>query len=538
MKLLSVSTAVRTPTAPRACAAARRLAVLTLVLLAFPVAPALAQKLPSPEKVVGEYVKAVGGKKRLAAVRDASYVWVMQGDAGSRARVLTRSPSYVRTEVELRGAAYVSGASERTAWRQERGGPVQTLTGAEAHNAKLQAILAAGRLLDLKKRGVLARTAGTERVGGEQAYVVEFSRKEGGRLRYSFGASSRLLLKIADPLDESAYLYGDYRAVDGILEPHSLARESKGARVAAFTLESARYNTALAESLFEPPGDAALDVPALLRELIRNQGEIDQRVNDYTFTRKTTERKVNDRGEVTKETVTVHEVYPFQGYGWVMKLVSEDGRPLSTEKAAKEELRVAEELAKAEREAPKNIEKWKARRAEHAAKRQREGKGGEPDDTAGGGVGISTFLRACEFVSPRRERFREREAVVFDFRPRPGFKPSNSGESIVSKLSGTMWIDPAERQVMRLEARLVEGYKMGGGLVASIKPGSNFVFEQTRVADQLWLPRFTQLNASARVFLFKGMSINQTSEFSDYKLFTTKSGDAVLDGPKQTPEKQ
>ena len=128
--------------------------------------------------------------------------------------------------------------------------------------------------------------------------------------------------------------------------------------------------------------------------------------------------------------------------------------------------------------------------------------------------------------------------IVFDFRPRAGFKPSNRGESLVSKLSGVIWVDPTERQVMRLEARLVESFKMGGGLLASVKPGSAFLFEQTRLEDGIWLPRYSQVNASARVMLFAGMTINETHEFSDYKRFSTKTGEDKLDAPKENPQEQ
>ena len=63
----------------------------------------------------------------------------------------------------------------------------------------------------------------------------------------------------------------------------------------------------------------------MLRDLSKNQEETDKRINDYTFTRKVTERELDDKGVLKKEKVTVYEVYPFVGYGWVEKLVSENG---------------------------------------------------------------------------------------------------------------------------------------------------------------------------------------------------------------------
>ena len=53
--------------------------------------------------------------------------------------------------------------------------------------------------------------------------------------------------------------------------------------------------------------------------------------------------------------------------------------------------------------------------------------------------------------------------------------------------------------------------------------------------DGVWLPRFAQVNASARVLLFAGMSINQTEEYSDYKRFSAKTGEEKLDAPKPKP---
>ena len=515
----------------------------SLCLLLAP-APAVARrsneskKLPSPEKIVGEYVKALGGKKRLAALRDATYEWdVSTGDgATGKARTRLRNPSSFRTDLSLTAGESVGAANARAAWAVGGGGHLQTLTGEEALAARLQSLLEAGGFADYKKQKVLARTVAREEVGGEPAYLVEFSTRAGARLRYWFGATSRVPLQMADDARRLRVRFGDWRQRAGspvLAEPHRLEIERDSPPALTLTLREARYNTGLAESLFEPPPDASLDIPALLRDLARNQNEVDRRVNDYTFTHKVTERELTDKGEVKKEKVSVYEVYPIVGWGAVEKLVSVNGVPLKGEAALKEAKRVAEEIEKAERKLPEVERKRERRRAERAAEAKKKrgsaaGEGEGEDD-----LSISTFLRAAEFVSPRRERFRDRDTIVFDFRPRPGFKPSSREEEIVSKLSGVVWIDPAERQVVRLEARLVEGFKMGGGLVASIKPGSAFVFEQMRLPDGVWLPRYSQVNASARVFLFAGISINETHEFGDYKRFSADAGEDKLDSPRK-----
>jgi hypothetical protein len=484
-------------------------------------------KLPAPDKIVGDYLKALGGKKRVQTIQDATYEWSVEGQTQSRARTLFKAPASSRTDIILASGETDGAANARTAWARDREGTYRTLTDTEAHAARLRAALDASRLVDYKKQDVLARTAATEQVANETAYVVEFSRRNGARLRYYFGATSKLLLQISDDARGETTRFADYRATsNGALEAHRLEIETKDGTRTVLALSQARYNTGLGDNLFEPPSDGSLNVVELLREVGRNQNEDDERISQYTYTRADHEREITDKGELKKEKVSVYEVYPVAGAGQVEKLISEDGVPLSPERAAKEEKRVAEEIGKLERDKDKIKQKRERERAEAAKK----GKGEGDDDPD-----LSAFLRVCEFVSPRRERFRERNVVVFDFRARPDYKTKNRMESVVSKLAGVVWIDPADKQIMRLEARFVEGYKVAGGLVASLRSGSAMAFEQTRLADGVWLPKFEQVNASAKLFLFAGFRIDATREYSNYKRFATKSGDEKIDAPKTTP---
>ncbi|CAN5395624.1 hypothetical protein BH18ACI2_BH18ACI2_24740 [soil metagenome] len=507
-------------------------ALFVLLMLATPSVNAQprARKLPAPDKIVSDYLKAIGGKKSQAAIRDVVREWTVIGEqtggAEARARTYTRAPGAARADVIFADGEINSAANERTAWTRGRDGKLRTLTDKEAGAAKLQAALEASRLINYKKQDVLARTVGIEQIGNESTYLVEFSRRNGARVRYWFSVSQKYLVQVRDDLRGRTLRPSQYRSANGAhsaaLEPHRLEIVSDQEPPLALALQSVRYNTNLSRDLFEPPGDRTLDIAALLREVGRNQRQVDERISEYTYTRKETEREINDRGEIKKEKTAIHEIYAAPGGGRVLKLVSENGVPLSPERLAKEEKRVAEELEKIERENQKRKQKQ-----EEAKRRNETGAGADGDED----VGITTFLRACEFVSPRRELFRDREAIVFDFRPRPGFKPANRGESIVAKLAGVVWIDPIEKQVMRLEARLDQSIKIGGGLVASVKPGSAIIFEQTRLPDGVWLPRFSQINAAAKVFLFAGFRLDAVREYSDYKRFTTKADDAKLDAP-------
>jgi hypothetical protein len=492
------------------------------------------RKIPSAEKVVDSYLKTIGGRKRVATIRDATYEWTIQlkDQAMGLAKTQTKTPSSVRTELSFGNGQIISAATPRSAWTLGLDGKLHTLTDAEAAAARLQAVLDASHLLNVKKNNVLARVVSLKDFEAAPAYVVEFSLRSGARLRYLFSPITKLLVAIEDDARKTTTRFEDYRSEGNILEPHRVSINSGGTGELTFLLQRASYNTRISDSSFDPPRAAeTLDVVALLREVSRNQDQLEQRFTEYSFVQKETDREINSKGEVKKETVKVFEVFPIANREPVMKLISENGIPLAGERAAKDQKRVEEEFAKAERDKEKDKQRAEKTRAERARKKAAKAKEGEDDD-----VDISSFLRVCEFVSPRHERFRGREAVVFDFRPRPGFKSSNRQENLISKLVGVVWIDPADKQVMRLEARLAEGFKMAGGLLVNLRPGAAFVMEQTRMVEGVWLPRMAQINLSVKVLLFGGGDFNKTIEWSDYKHFSGDVSDYKLDAPKTQDE--
>jgi hypothetical protein len=510
-----------------------RCSLISLCCLLITTVPVPAQKnsskkLPSAERIVDNYLKAIGGKIAIAAIRDSTYEWIIQikDQPVGRARSQRKIPSSERSEMVFGNGSIISGTSASSVWELGLDNQLRTLTGSESGTAKLHAVLDASRLVGYKKLNVLARVVSLGDLGSEPAYIVEFSTRSGARLQYYFSVQTSLITKITDDVHKSRALYEDYRAEKGILEPHRI-RLSSGSGELILVLQSATYNTGIADRQFDPPETSeVLDVASLLREVGKNQDEVEKRVTEYAFTQKETDREINSKGELKKETVKVYEVFPLANRAPIQKLISENGVPLSPERAAREDNRVQEELLKAEREKDKDQRDADRRRADQQKKNRAAGR--EEDDDPE----ISQFLKICEFVSPRREKFSERETIVFDFRPRPGFRPSNRKESLITKLVGAVWIDPIDKQVIRLEARLAEGFKMAGGLLVSLKPGAAMLMEQTRMADGVWLPRFAQVNLSVKVLLFGGGDYNKTVEWSDYRHFSGDVKDYKLDPPK------
>jgi hypothetical protein len=140
-------------------------------------------------------------------------------------------------------------------------------------------------------------------------------------------------------------------------------------------------------------------------------------------------------------------------------------------------------------------------------------------------------LRASRLVNPRRERFRGRDVIVFDFEPNPAFdfKNAKSFLKFFGKVGGAMWIDEKDKQVARIEAVLFNNFKVGGGLLASLKKGASFTLEQERVNDEIWLPSSADINLSVKVLLVKGVNINQTIKSYNYRKFKTEVKDSKVD---------
>jgi len=498
-----------------------RLLLVALLLLAI-APPTLAQKkLPSAEKIVDNYLKAIGGKKSASALKDATYEWIIQfnNQPFGTAR-LQRKAASERWELTFGNGQIISATNSRSAWELGLDGKLRTLTGPESAAAKLRATLDSSRLVDFKKSNVLARVVSLADLGSEPAYIVEFSTRSGARFHYYFSVKTALLTKITGDVRKTRVQFDDYKPEHGILEPHRVRMNLDGSGELTLLLQSIKYDTGIDDRVFDPPAATEnLDVTKLLREVEANQDELENRVAEYAFKQTEIDREINSKGELKKETTKVYEVYPLPNREAVQKLISENGVPLSPERAAKEDKRVQEEFEKAERDKDKDEQKAAHRRAEREKKKEE-------------GTEISPFLKACEFVSPRRENLDGREAIVFDFRPRNGFKPKTREESLIAKLIGVVWIDPVDKQVIRLEARLAEGFKMAGGLLVSLKPGAALVMEQTRMAQGVWLPKFAQVNLSMKVLLFGGGDYNKTIEWSDYRHFAGDVKDYKIDTPK------
>lgn len=290
-----------------------------------------------------------------------------------------------------------------------------------------------------------------------------------------------------------------------------------------------------------------LDTSALILEVARNEKAMLARRLEYTWTAKITDRELNNRGEVSKQSVSVYEVYPVRGE-FARKLVAEDGVPVSQERAGKELKKTAEHLEKAAQEDQKRSASKtpppppKVVDAQNPAgipsfgfaTGRRKSSGFSSDEIS---FAVFRFFRYCEFHTPRRERLRERDTIVFDFRPRTDFRPADEIQKPYARLAGRVWIDASDKAVVRLEAWPIATQPAGATPTAA-GGESAVVFEHERMPDGVWLERLVMLKTYGHKDVFNGIDLYFTKEVSDYKRFSADAGEDKLDRPKDAPEEK
>jgi hypothetical protein len=216
---------------------------------------------------------------------------------------------------------------------------------------------------------------------------------------------------------------------------------------------------------------------------------------------------------VLLETQSVTEQITFYKGHRIERRIERNDKPLSASEQADEDKSVA-------------------KRAEEIEKRiaKAEKNGTNQDDVGQRTVSIAELLRASRLLNPRRERFRGRDVIVFDFEPNPTFDYRNAKSMLkfFGKTAGVIWVDEKDKQAVRVEAYLADSFSVGGGLLIKLKKGATFVAEQQRVNDEIWLPSSMEINLTAKVLMLKGIAVNQIVRSYDYRKFQTEVKDAKV----------
>ncbi|HZZ16913.1 MAG TPA: hypothetical protein VFE08_13235 [Candidatus Sulfotelmatobacter sp.] len=240
----------------------------------------------------------------------------------------------------------------------------------------------------------------------------------------------------------------------------------------------------------------------LFRAVAEKDLENDKQLRNYTYVEREEEHKLDGQGQVKSTEAKTYEVMELYGEQ-VQRLIEKNDKPLDAKAAAKEEEKVQKVVDKRKNES-------------EDARRKRDHK--EEKDREDGRKFVLEVADAYNFHLVGTESVGGREAWVIDAEPRPGYEPHMKEAKFLPKFHGRVWIDKDAEQLSKLDVECIDTVSLGWFL-ARVHKGSRIVFEQTRVNDEVWLPKHIAMKVDVRLALLKEFRVNMEQTYRDYKKF-------------------
>jgi hypothetical protein len=230
--------------------------------------------------------------------------------------------------------------------------------------------------------------------------------------------------------------------------------------------------------------------------------ENDKRLRDYTYVERDEEHKLDGKGQVKSTETKTYDVMEIYGEQ-IQRLIKKNDKDLNAKDAAKEEEKIQKVIDKRKNES----EEARKKRERKAEKEREQGR-----------QFVREVADAYNFHLVGTESLGGRDAWVIDAEPRPGYEPHMKEAKFLPKFHGRVWIDKAEAQWAKMDVECIDTVSVGWFL-ARIHKGSRVVFEQTRVNDEVWLPRHVAVKVDVRLALLKNFNVDLEQTFRDYKKF-------------------
>ena len=235
------------------------------------------------QKIVDEYVRAIGGEKAVAAQRTQSISGSVRvkgtGDDEDSSESLgtyslvVKAPNKFYSEFGVGAARDVVAFNGKSAWEKNGGAAAVTLTGPSAFEAEAEARYLNGRLVHLKRDKVGVHLVGNADVHSQTAYQVELAFSPEVKRELFFDTGTHLLVREIRPAIGAATGEGaasgtgsvqtdyfDYRAVKGVMEPQSMevTRDGKTYTISVTHID---LNSDVSDAIFNFPSNDKRPLP-------------------------------------------------------------------------------------------------------------------------------------------------------------------------------------------------------------------------------------------------------------------------------------
>jgi hypothetical protein len=179
--------------------------------------------------------------------------------------------------------------------------------------------------------------------------------------------------------------------------------------------------------------------------------------------------------------------------GMLRRLIAEDGKPLTGDRAAEENERIAKLVAD-----PSDL------RAANAERRADEIRLGKLLD-----IMPKAFLFSADGI--------DGECTRIAFRPNPAFNPSTYDERIVHGLAGVILIHEPDDRLCGIHGHLIDRVSFGYGFLGHLDKDSHFAVTRVPVTPTNWKSTRIDVHLDGRILLLKSISRDEEAVHSGHE---------------------
>jgi hypothetical protein len=165
------------------------------------------------------------------------------------------------------------------------------------------------------------------------------------------------------------------------------------------------------------------------------------------------------------------------------RLIAVNGKELTEDQKAAEQKKFDQVLSQRKAE---SAEQRSRRIAKYEADRRRDH------------VMLEQLTTAFNFTLQGEQQLGPYSVYVLKATPRPGYRPPNRDSRVLPGMEGTLWIDKASFQWVKVEAHVIRSVEIEG-FVAKVEPGTRFELETIPVEGDIWLPKHYMMTANAKL---------------------------------------
>ncbi|HET9165401.1 MAG TPA: hypothetical protein VFP11_05350 [Candidatus Angelobacter sp.] len=111
----------------------------------------------------------------------------------------------------------------------------------------------------------------------------------------------------------------------------------------------------------------------------------------------------------------------------------------------------------------------------------------------------------------------EKGLLRFNFRPDPDFSPKDRETQMYRGMEGSVWIEPAQERIVRIEGILVKDVSFGWGIVGHLNKGGIYEIAQTQLAPEKWRITKLDVDLKGKMFLFNSFRFQRKETNSRFQ---------------------